>query len=323
MDAWHRWTKKFGHIHRGVYVTLLAWYYSTGGPLPLDWPAIFRIAEAHGDDERNAVRDVLATFFDCRETGWHNQRADDEVTRYARNADNVTRDRMSVTGVTLSANRDTSVKLLISAAKRQQIYRERKMEIIGILRQVGASSVTLRMSVGQLREIAMSLGITVPEYGRKVTPKVTTDTRSHRNTALVLSSEQAREPGVEAPAELVADPAPSPAAELCRRVKQQGLFGLYASKPELVTLLKLGVTDDEIVATAAEAVAKGKGLAWMLATVKGRHTEQPKQAQQGPKSGRGDVKTNRLQAWVPELVAKPPAPDFAFYDDKVPHVPAE
>jgi hypothetical protein len=127
----------------------------------------------------------------------------------------------------------------------------------------------------------------------------------------------------EEAAEPVADAAPSPAAELCRRVKQQGLFGLYASKPELVTLLKLGVTDDEIVATAAEAVAKGKGLAWMLATVKGRHTEQPKQAQQGPKSGRGDVKTNRLQAWVPELVAKPPAPDFAFYDDKVPHVPAE
>lgn len=337
MDAWNRWTKEFGHTHRGVYVTLLAWYYSTGGPLPLDWPAIFRIAEAHGDLERTAVRDVLSAFFDCRETGWHNLRADEEVTRYVRNVDNVTRDRMSVTGVTLAANRNTNLRVLITGAKRQQIYRDRKQEIVGTLRRSGALDADMRMSMGALRELGDKLGITIPNFGRKVTEKVTLDTRNHSNSSALLSSggarEQGKPEGVEE-AEIAQKSGNSepftlvdnPVAELCRRVKQQGVFGLYPSHPRLAELLALGVQAEAMVAIAAETVARGKGLAWMLATAKGRHMDQTQRtnpAQQGPKSGRGDIKTDRLRAWVPELVQAPQTPDFASFDDRMPHAPAE
>jgi uncharacterized protein YdaU (DUF1376 family) len=327
LDAWNRHTKKLSHRHRGIYVTLLTWYYSTGGAIPLDWPSIFRIAEAHGEDERSATREVLDTFFDCRETGWHNLRADEEVTRYVGNAGNGYRDRRSVTGVTLAANRDTSPRLLTTTAKRQQLYRERKLDLIGALRRLGAHG-DMAMTMGALREMAKNLGITSEKTPKKVTPKVTTDTREEKReeTACfgVGGNPNGEADGESAEKSGISEDSPS--VQVCRRVKQQGLFGLYPSHEKLALLLASGATVDEIVAVAAEAVAKGKGVAWMLAVAKGRRDDmsrEPEQAQQGRKSGRGDFKTNRLREWVPELAATPPAPDFAFYDQQVPYVPSE
>lgn len=43
--------------------------------------------------------------------------------------------------------------------------------------------------------------------------------------------------------------------------------------PVLLDLLKAGVPEDEIVAVGAEPKAKGKGMAWVLATVKGRRQD--------------------------------------------------
>lgn len=109
-------------------------------------------------------------------------------------------------------------------------------------------------------------------------------------------------------------------------MKQQGLWPVNPAHPKLVALLAAGATPDEFTHTAAEAVATGKPFAWVLAVVKGRREDQAKEfgkPQQGPKSGRGDFKTDRLRAWVPELAAAPQAPDFATFDDRMPHAAAE
>lgn len=340
MDAWNRRTKELGHTHRGIYVTLLAWYYGTGGPLPTSWERLYRIGETQTAPERDALHETLAAFFECADDGWHNTRADEELQHFygSRDPDGTLSRDKSVTGVTRHASRTVTPSRLKSDASRQRRYRDMKSLVADRLNKLGATCSRHQPFI-ELQQIAESLGVVIDDdfLGRDkssfVTRDLTRDTRSHSNSSALLLSGDAGErdngegENPENEAESAEKRGSLPlAADICRRVKQQGLFGLYPSHRTLTELLAAGTTADEIVNTAAEAVAKGKGFQWMLATVKGRRDDMSRQAEQprqGPKPGRGDVKTNRLQAWVPELVAKPPAPDFAFYDDKVPHVPAD
>lgn len=46
--------------------------------------------------------------------------------------------------------------------------------------------------------------------------------------------------------------------------------------PKLLALLDAGLTEDEIVAAGMDAVAKGKGFAYALATAEGRRREAAK-----------------------------------------------
>jgi uncharacterized protein YdaU (DUF1376 family) len=340
MDAWNRRTKELGHTHRGIYVTLLAWYYGTGGPLPTSWERLYRIGETQTAPEREALHETLAAFFECTDDGWHNVRADEELQHFygSRGADVTLSRDMSVTGVTRHASRTVTPSRLKSDASRQRRYRDMKTLVADRLNKLGVTC-SRHQPFNELQQIAKSLGVVIDEdfLGRDETPFVTRDltieARSHKEEtarALSASAGEAGAEGVESAEKSgISEGFPlvdTTAAAVCRRVKQQGLFGLYPSHRGLVDLLAAGATPDEIVNTAAEAVAKGKGMAWMLATVRGRRDDisrQAEQPQQARKSGRGDIKTNRLQAWVPELVAKPQAPDFAFYDDKVPHVPAD
>jgi len=67
----------------GGYHRLLNHYYATGRPLPLNKATIYRIARAMEDSERSAVDFVLEQFFELREGGYHNPRADKELTKRA------------------------------------------------------------------------------------------------------------------------------------------------------------------------------------------------------------------------------------------------
>jgi len=344
MDAWNRRTKEFGHTHRGIYVTLLAWYYGTGGPLPLSWERLYRIGEAQTAPEREALHEILAACFECSEDGWRNVRADEELAHFHASRDpEVTLSRdMSVTGVTRHASRGVTPSRIRSDAARQRRYRDMKSAVAERLNMLGATC-SRHQPFSELQEIATRLGVVIDasflgsDKTAFVTRDVTIDTRNHSNSSALLSSGGAREQGKPEGGEEAeiaqksgnSEPftlVDSPVAELCRRVKQQGVFGLYPSHPRLAELLALGVQAEAMVAIAAETVARGKGLAWMLATAKGRHMDQTQRtnpAQQGPKSGRGDIKTDRLRAWVPELVQAPQTPDFASFDDRMPHAPAE
>lgn len=54
---------------------------------------------------------------------------------------------------------------------------------------------------------------------------------------------------------------------------QAGVQGVNPSDPRLHALLDIGVTSDEIGQIAVEAVRKGRGWAWLLATAQGRRAD--------------------------------------------------
>jgi uncharacterized protein YdaU (DUF1376 family) len=67
----------------GAYRLLLDHYYSTGAPLTSDLKSVQRICRAFEPSEIEAVAYVLAHFFDPREDGYHNSRADLELAKQA------------------------------------------------------------------------------------------------------------------------------------------------------------------------------------------------------------------------------------------------
>src|SRR5215469_16454438 len=68
-------------VQHGAYRLLLDHYYSSGGPLPADINALYRICRAFDQSEKEAVGSVLAEFFELRSDGYHNARADVELAR--------------------------------------------------------------------------------------------------------------------------------------------------------------------------------------------------------------------------------------------------
>lgn len=74
-------------LEHGVYMTLMATYYSTEKPLPKDERQLFRLAGARTDEEKQAVIDVVNEFFNPTETHWVNSRIDFELKEYQSKAD--------------------------------------------------------------------------------------------------------------------------------------------------------------------------------------------------------------------------------------------
>lgn len=66
---------------------------------------------------------------------------------------------------------------------------------------------------------------------------------------------------------------PTPAGLACRAMRKAGLQAVNPGDPRLRTLLEQGVTAEELAGVAAEAVAKGKAFAWVLAVVQSRRQE--------------------------------------------------
>ena len=58
---------------------LLDVYYTTEKPIPLDERQVFRLVVAQTEAQREAVRTVLAEFFERTEDGWRNKRAEAEI----------------------------------------------------------------------------------------------------------------------------------------------------------------------------------------------------------------------------------------------------
>ena len=62
-------------------------------------------------------------------------------------------------------------------------------------------------------------------------------------------------------------------AVACMAMKSVGMAGVNPSNPKLAALLEAGITVDELVAAAADAVAKGKPFAYALASAEGRRRD--------------------------------------------------
>lgn len=62
-------------------------------------------------------------------------------------------------------------------------------------------------------------------------------------------------------------------AVACMAMKSAGMAGVNPSNPKLTALLEAGITVPELVAAAADAVAKGKPFAYALASAEGRRRD--------------------------------------------------
>lgn len=75
-------------LEHGAYRRLLDVYYSTEQPLPVDPRAVHRLVMARSKEEKEAVDAILSEFFEQRDDGWHQHRADHEIALCDKNRDN-------------------------------------------------------------------------------------------------------------------------------------------------------------------------------------------------------------------------------------------
>lgn len=72
-------TRHLSLLEHGVYCLLLDVYYTTEKPIPADDRAVFRLVGARSEEERQAVKTILAEFFLTEPDGHHQARCDKEI----------------------------------------------------------------------------------------------------------------------------------------------------------------------------------------------------------------------------------------------------
>lgn len=84
---YRRETQHLTLLEHGVYMNLMATYYTNEEPLPRDERQLFRLAGARTDEEKQAVLDVISEFFKQTETHWVHSRIDFELQKYQARAE--------------------------------------------------------------------------------------------------------------------------------------------------------------------------------------------------------------------------------------------
>jgi uncharacterized protein YdaU (DUF1376 family) len=74
-------TAHLSFVEDAAYSRCLRKYYAEEAPLPAELKAVQRLVGARTKEEREAVQTVLEEFFELREDGWHNKRADAELAK--------------------------------------------------------------------------------------------------------------------------------------------------------------------------------------------------------------------------------------------------
>ena len=80
------WAKDTGHLsilESGAYDKLIAAYYRTESPLPLDIAQICHMIGARTPQDRTAIKNVIKEFFYEQSDGYHQKRCDAEISKYA------------------------------------------------------------------------------------------------------------------------------------------------------------------------------------------------------------------------------------------------
>ena len=275
------WAKKCGHlspIEEGIYRRALDWYYAHERPLPLDLDELARVLRLKDGLELDILQRVLNEFFEPLEDGWHQSRVDRELAKF--------RNKQPA---------NASVKEAWRIRANQS--RERRRDMYFFLQRRG---VTAPWNAGtrNLIELLKEHGFTPedvlndPKRASVTTPvtkQVTVPVTSHVtvNQAPVTSHQSPEE-------RLLAVTA----------MRKAGLAEANPQDPRLIALIADGATPEELALVAAEAAAKGKGWAWMLATAKGRR-EDAKKPQEAFKTARQRAAEASVRAWTPELASKP------------------
>jgi len=72
-------TRHLSQGEHGAYLLLLAHYWETGQPLPLDEKVLFRIGSAHTRKEKDNILTILSQFFEKKVDGYHNKKSDEII----------------------------------------------------------------------------------------------------------------------------------------------------------------------------------------------------------------------------------------------------
>jgi uncharacterized protein YdaU (DUF1376 family) len=279
--------KKTGHLpalHVGIYVRFLDYCYSHESPLPVLMSEVYPIAHATTAKERDAVRKVLDKFFELSDEGWRNNRCEEEIEKFHQ--------RAPATAQKKSNN-----------AARQERNRMRRRALFDACREAG---ITPRFDTTnyQLEQLLVGAGLPIPEAAKK-SDDIT------RYGAVTVTREEMVSPlppptshkGVTAHALAVACE-PNRLAEAAKVLKTAGFSAVNPGDPRFIALVGKSESFDDMALAAAEAAAKGKGWAWLLATIKGRR-EDAKRPQEAPKTARQRAAEATVRDWLPQLAAKP------------------
>ena len=102
----------------------------------------------------------------------------------------------------------------------------------------------------------------------------TLDRDKRKEKARAISEADARASGLNPNPDPDPEPQePTPAGLVCRAMRKAGLSAVNPGDPRLLALLAQGATEAEFAGLAAEAVAKGKGFAWVLVALQARRAE--------------------------------------------------
>lgn len=85
---YQRDTSKLSVLEHGAYMLLLSYYYAEEEPLPVEREQVYTMVRALHEDSQRAVDKILEKYFHLRSDGYHNNRADHEITVSQKARDN-------------------------------------------------------------------------------------------------------------------------------------------------------------------------------------------------------------------------------------------
>lgn len=262
-------TSHLSLLEHGIYGRLLDVYYTREGAIPDAQAA--RLIGARSKEERDALSEVLAEFFELTDGHWHQGRCDAEIEAY--------QGKQAEKGGTKEA-----------AKERQRRARERRAHLFEALRSLGvtmpfkATTAELETELSRASSRQTSRNVTRDEsqgVTRDDTATQTPDTRHQSpdpNTHTPSTSPDAVRVHADPPVPTKAEP--TRAGHLCRLMRQAGIADTNPGHPDLIALADAGVTDAEVQGAAATTVDRGKGFAYAVGTLKRQRIEAAQTAQQ-------------------------------------------
>jgi uncharacterized protein YdaU (DUF1376 family) len=253
-------------VEDGVYGRLLRKYYATEKPLPTDVGAVQRLIGAKSKEERAAVQSVLDDFFDLRDDGWHNKRADEEIAAFQEGEP----EREVKKG-----NEDLRLKR----------HREERAALFRRLNAVGQHA-SWNTPIKDLRDLVAKVCGDEPATGttKPATPPATATATPATATqtpapSTHLPDTTSQTPGIKPPGDDPA-PVPTPVGAVGLALRKAGMPAVNTAHPTLLALLEAGVTVEEFVAAVPATQGKREDAAKVAATTPRGKTPNRQEAQE-------------------------------------------
>lgn len=307
-------TAHLSMLEDGAYRRLISLYYRTEKPLPIGIPAVCRLVRAVTKQEREAIANVLAEFFEQRDDGWHSARCDEEIARYW-------------------AKRPAAEAKKESDRERQHRSRDRRKGLFEELRRHGvtapwdASTGELQAALSRVSDGTSHAPVTRDRSNpvtrdntatqEPVTSHQSPNTREHTPIEVERSARGA--PATPAPP--VDPPKTSKAGAVCFELRKAGITAVSPQHPVLLALLEAGAEPAEFIEAAEAARGKANPFQYLLGVVKGRREEAAKVVAGIHRGAMPSTETQyerrareRMAQFAPGVAARAPGAPTDFID---------